>query len=213
MGTYRFIHTPTLHFRWQVIRPDGLPDVPLTFAANEWLRSLSPSTVPVYLRELIAFLRWASTDRVVQANGWTLHGAPTEVRNLVREYLCSGAQCKVTARPDRNGLRVLHVRTTDQTHILGGTCVIGNLCPAKFACVGCTGNAPDPTRQHEVEKKLAWAAQQLAWAEHEELLAEARQMKALIRDCNLMLEEMKLIEAAKANTSQLVKITVELRSG
>lgn len=117
MGTYRFVHTPTLHFTWQVIQPDGLPDIPLTFAANEWLRSLSPSTVPVYLRELIAFLRWASTDRVVQANGWTLSGTPAVVRNLVREYLCSGAQCKVTARPDRNGLRVLHVRTTDQTHV------------------------------------------------------------------------------------------------
>lgn len=93
------------------------------------------------------------------------------------------------------------------TEVVGGTCVIGSLCPAKFACVGCTGNAPDPARRHEVEKKLAWAAQQLEWAEREDLLAEARQMKALIRDCNLMLEEMKLIEAAKANTHQLVRIS------
>ena len=117
IGKYRFIHTPALHFTYQVIRPDGLPDVYLTFAANEWVRSLSASTVPVYLRELIAFLQWTSTDRVVQTNQWTLQGSPAEVRNLVREYLCSGAQCKVTARPDRNGVRVLSIRSTNETHI------------------------------------------------------------------------------------------------
>lgn len=75
--------------------------------------------------------------------------------------------------------------------------------------MGCAGNTPDPARRHEVEKKLAWAAQQLDWAEREDLLAEARQMKALMRDCDLMLDEMKLIEAAKANTRQLVNITLE----
>lgn len=152
MGTYRFIHTPTLHFTWQVIRPDGLPDIALTFAANEWLRSLSASTVPVYLRELIAFLRWASTDRVVQANGWTLQGNPAEVRNLVREYLCSGAQCKVIARPDRNGLRVLHVRTTDQTHI--NVRIFLSALKRLFDTLGGAGMYafPNPLRHEDAER-------------------------------------------------------------
>lgn len=92
------------------------------------------------------------------------------------------------------------------TEVVGGTCVIGNLCPAKFACVGCTGNAPDPARRHEVQKKLTWATQQLEWAERQDLLAESRQLKALVRDCSLMLEEMDLIEAAKANAEQVVTI-------
>lgn len=152
MGTYRFIHTPTLHFTWQVIRPDGLPHMALTFAANEWLRSLSASTVPVYLRELIAFLRWASTDRIVQANGWTLQGSPAEVRNLVREYLCSGAQCKVTARPDRNGLRILHVRTTDQTHI--NVRIFLSALKRLFDTLGGAGMYafPNPLRHEDAER-------------------------------------------------------------
>ena len=33
------------------------------------------------------------------------------------------------------------------SEVLGGTCVVGNMCPAKFACVGCAGNAPDPNRR------------------------------------------------------------------
>ena len=92
------------------------------------------------------------------------------------------------------------------TEVVGGTCVIGNLCPAKFACVGCTGNAPDPARRDEVKKKLAWAKQQLEWAERERLPAEVRQMKSLVQDCNLMLEEMDLIDATRANEHQLVTI-------
>ena len=31
------------------------------------------------------------------------------------------------------------------TEVFGGTCVVANMCPAKFACVGCAGNAPDPS--------------------------------------------------------------------
>jgi hypothetical protein len=60
------------------------------------------------------------------------------------------------------------------TDILGGTCVVGNMCPAKFACVGCAGNAPDPAKRYQVERKLAWATQQMNWATTERLFAEER---------------------------------------
>jgi hypothetical protein len=43
------------------------------------------------------------------------------------------------------------------TDVLGGTCVIANMCPAKFACVGCAGNAPGPAKRHQIERKMAWA--------------------------------------------------------
>src|SRR5450759_5339547 len=36
------------------------------------------------------------------------------------------------------------------TEVFGGTCVIGNMCPAKFACVGCAGNAPDPAKRYQI---------------------------------------------------------------
>src|SRR5262249_19284523 len=76
------------------------------------------------------------------------------------------------------------------TEVLGGTCVVGNLCPAKFACIGCAGNADDPDKRFQIERKVAWAKEQAAWAAKENLLAEERQMQHLIQDCELMVEEM-----------------------
>ena len=43
------------------------------------------------------------------------------------------------------------------TEVFGGTCVVGNMCPAKFACVGCAGNAPDPAKRYQIQQKLDWA--------------------------------------------------------
>jgi hypothetical protein len=92
------------------------------------------------------------------------------------------------------------------TDILGGTCVVGNMCPAKFACIGCAGNAPNPAKRYQVERKLAWATQQMNWATTERLFAEERQMRQLMQDCKLMLAEMDLIEKGRADSSQLVNI-------
>lgn len=41
------------------------------------------------------------------------------------------------------------------TDVLGGTCVVGNMCPAKFACIGCAGNAPDPAKRSQVDRPPA----------------------------------------------------------
>jgi hypothetical protein len=98
------------------------------------------------------------------------------------------------------------------TEVLGGTCVVANFCPAKFACIGCAGNAPDPDKRYQIERKLAWAKEQAAWAAKENLLAEERQMKHLVQDCELMVEEMDLIDSARKDAAQSVTVEPEERS-
>jgi integrase len=92
------------------------------------------------------------------------------------------------------------------TEVIGGTCVVGNMCPAKFACVGCPGNSPDPAKRHQIERKMEWADKQARHAAHQQLPAERRQMEKVVADCKLMLQEMDLIEAARTDQSQLVHI-------
>jgi hypothetical protein len=92
------------------------------------------------------------------------------------------------------------------TEVFGGTCVIANMCPAKFACVGCAGNAPDPSKRYQIEQKKAWADQQLRYAVREKLAGEERTLKQLIADCKLMMQEMDLIEAARADQAQAVSV-------
>jgi integrase len=92
------------------------------------------------------------------------------------------------------------------TEVFGGTCVVGNMCPAKFACVGCAGNAPDPAKRYQIQQKLAWAKQQVSYAVREHLPAEEVKLGQLIADCKLVMEEMDLIEAARADRSQSVTV-------
>ncbi|MDP9224860.1 MAG: site-specific integrase [Actinomycetota bacterium] len=97
------------------------------------------------------------------------------------------------------------------SEVLGGTCVVGNMCPAKFACIGCAGNAPDPNRRDQVDTKRRWAEQQIRWTTKEGLYAEQRQMTQLVRDCDVVLHEMDLIAAARKDDQQA--IVVQHRSG
>jgi integrase len=99
------------------------------------------------------------------------------------------------------------------TEVIGGTCVVSNMCPVKFACIGCTGNAPDPERRYQIEQKRTWALQQISWAAREGLSAEERQMKSLVSDCDLLLEEMSLIERARMDGGQKVVLHREKVSG
>jgi len=80
------------------------------------------------------------------------------------------------------------------------------MCPAKFACVGCPGNSPDPAKRRQIEKKMEWADKQARHAAQQQLPAEQRQMAKVVADCKLMLQEMDLIETARADQSQLVQI-------
>jgi hypothetical protein len=92
------------------------------------------------------------------------------------------------------------------TEVFGGTCVVGNLCPVKFVCVGCAGNAPDSAKRYQIQQKLVWATQQVDYAVREHLPAEEVKLGQLIADCKLVLEEMDLIEAARADRSQSITV-------
>jgi hypothetical protein len=92
------------------------------------------------------------------------------------------------------------------TEVFGGTCVVANMCPAKFACVGCAGNAPDPAKRYQIEQKLAWAEEQIRYALRENLAAEEQKLRQLVADCKLVMEEMDLIEAARADSAQTVSV-------
>jgi len=62
-----------------------------------------------------------------------------------------------------------------------------------------------------VERKRTWADEQRRWAARNCMLAEERQMKQLMQDCEMALIEMDLIQKARTDGSQLVRI--RLREG
>ena len=113
----KLVSTPNLDHQYQVVRADGLPDVPLTLFASDLLKSLSPSSVPIYMREVLAAFEWAQSDEIVLRNHWSLLGPPAEVRNVLREYLTVAAKCKLTTRADRLGVKVTYVCQTSETGI------------------------------------------------------------------------------------------------
>jgi len=113
----KLVSTPNLDHQYQVVRADGLPDVPLTLFASDLLKSLSPSSVPIYMREVLAAFEWAQSDAIVLRNHWSLFGPPAEVRNVLREYLTVAAKCKLTTRADRLGVKVTYVCQTSETGI------------------------------------------------------------------------------------------------
>ena len=113
----KLVSTPNLDHQYQVVRADGLPDVPLTLFASDLLKSLSPSSVPIYMREVLAAFEWAQSDDIVLRNHWSLFGPPAEVRNVLREYLTVAAKCKLTTRADRLGVKVTYVCQTSETGI------------------------------------------------------------------------------------------------
>lgn len=104
-------------FRVQVVRADGLPEVPLTVFGNELLSILSEGSVRTYLREILAFATWAGSDSVSRRYGWLMYGEPREVRNLIREYLTTVGECRVTPRPDTLGVRAVYVNISNETRI------------------------------------------------------------------------------------------------
>jgi hypothetical protein len=113
----RLISTPSLGYRYQVVCGDGLPEIRLTLFADHLQKSMSASSVPQYMRELLVFANWASADLVAAHHKWGLYGRAEEVRELVREYLTVEARCRLTVRPDLAGLRVTYVKATDGTKV------------------------------------------------------------------------------------------------
>lgn len=133
--------------------------------------------------QVIAAAETLFVDRIDLAA--EIRRSPDEIANLIRD-----AEGKVGAL----------------TEVIGGTCTVGNMCPAKFACIGCSGNAPDPAKRNQVLQKQAWAETQADYARAQGLLAEERQMRGIMESCQLTLDEMELIEAARADSLRLVTI-------
>lgn len=113
----KLISTPDLIHQYQIVRDDGLPDVTLSLFASELMQFLSPGSVPLYLREVLALFNWALSDAVVERNQWKWLGPVADVRNIIREYLTVAARCKLTYRADRTGLKATYVSETQETRI------------------------------------------------------------------------------------------------
>jgi site-specific recombinase XerD len=114
---YRLVSTPGLLYRYQVVGPDGLPELALTLFAKDQLKSLSESSIPLYLREILALANWSRSDHVALSRGWTLFSPPEDARALLREYLVAAAKCKITVRPDLLGLRASYINATNGTRV------------------------------------------------------------------------------------------------
>ena len=113
----KLVSTPDLVHQYQVFREDGLPDVTLSLFASELMKSLSPGSVPVYMREMLALFNWALSDATVQRHQWKMLGPVGEARNIIREYVTVAAKCKLTYRADRIGVKVTYVSETQETRI------------------------------------------------------------------------------------------------
>jgi hypothetical protein len=78
--------------------------------------------------------------------------------------------------------------------VAGGTCAQPGYCPVKTACIGCPCNAPDPSKRRDPERARFWAEREGDRAVREGRLLDARRMEQTVRDCDVMLQEMDLIE-------------------
>ena len=90
--------------------------------------------------------------------------------------------------------------------VVGGTCTVANMCPAKFACLGCAGNAPDPARRAQVEEFKRIYGDMVQLAAGQGLRAEERKAREVVAGCEDMLAEMALIEAAERDGAQTAEV-------
>jgi hypothetical protein len=93
--------------------------------------------------------------------------------------------------------------------VIGGTCTVANECPAKFACVGCAGNAPDSAKRGQViELKKAYG-DIIKMAERQNLVAERRKAMEVISSCNDVLAEMDLLDEIDRAAEEAVELRRE----
>jgi len=59
---------------------------------------------------------------------------------------------------------------------------------------------------YQIEQKMASAKEHSLWSTREKLFPEERRLNQLLQDCELMLEEMSLIEQAQQDSLQTVQI-------
>lgn len=78
--------------------------------------------------------------------------------------------------------------------IPGGHCTCHAICPISFACTGCAFNVPDPQRRDEIVEQKAWTLVRLEQVRRKGLGPETVKMQALLRQCDIELEEMTMME-------------------
>lgn len=93
--------------------------------------------------------------------------------------------------------------------IIGGTCTISNQCPAKYACMGCAGHAPDPAKRPQVIELKAAYKKIILMADKHKLPAEKRKALDILTNCDDVLAEMDLIEASDNAASKQVMLEIE----
>jgi site-specific recombinase XerD len=114
---FKLVKTKSAQLPYQVVRSDGMPDLPLTSFAVELYQSLSDSSVSVYLRTILHFANWLESDQVAVRYKWHLLDDPSMVRSALRQYLHVEGNCKIVSRPDRLGLKSVYISSTDNKHI------------------------------------------------------------------------------------------------
>ena len=123
----------------------------------------------------------------------------TDRLDLTRTHLRAPAEIRRQAEAARGGVGAL-------VPVVGGTCTVANMCPAKFACLGCAGNAPDPAKRAQVEEfKRIWE-DMVRLASKQGLAAEEQKARGIIGGCEDMLAEMALIEASERDGTQVAEV-------
>ena len=118
MSGYRLVSTPSLQWRFQIVRPDGLPEFGLTLFANDLVKSLSESSVPIYMREILALANWALVDStVLNCRGGIYSALPKECATFCASISPSLPTASSSTRADLAGLKVTYVNATAGTRI------------------------------------------------------------------------------------------------
>jgi len=119
--------------------------------------------------------------------------------DLTRTHLRAPAEIRRQLEDAQGGVGAL-------VPVVGGTCTVANMCPAKFACLGCAGNAPDPAKRAQVEEFKRIYGDMVQLASGQGLRAEERKAREVVAGCEDMLAEMALIEAVERNGEQAAEV-------
>ena len=141
----------------------------------------------------------AVTDYYSQPTAGLIAGAADDYLARFSTFLNAGQVIERT--PDE--LRKLHDEARGRigalADVVGGHCTQPGFCPAKFACVGCPGNASDPPKRHQTESRLKWTTAHRDQAVHQRLTLDTARLDQDIRACQTMLREMDLVERWRAD--------------
>tara|TARA_R110000851_G_scaffold326534_2_gene495273 strand:- start:13312 stop:16320 length:3009 start_codon:yes stop_codon:yes gene_type:complete len=122
--------------------------------------------------------------------------------DLSRTHIRSSAHVKrqIEAAQDQVGALI---------PVMGGRCTVANQCPAKFACIGCAGNAPDWHKREQVVAYRQAYVTMAAMAETQNLPAERRKAQEILTSCDDVLAEMKLLEETDQAAAAPVALTIK----